>query len=123
MTRSQVRFLVRPLGNEAQRACPVHCEQSEQLCGVTDNDEVGGSIPPAPTRIKNFMERAEAGPEKKERQLYKFTYRDNSAGGKIIFECIAEKILDADKLYEAKTGKNPEKQNYVGCSVEKIKES
>ncbi|MBU1146677.1 hypothetical protein KKD80_04020 [Patescibacteria group bacterium] len=69
------------------------------------------------------MERAEAGPEKKERQLYKFTYRDNSAGGRIIFECTAEKILDADKLYEAKTGKNPEKQNYVGCSVEKIKES
>ncbi len=69
------------------------------------------------------MERKEFGPENKEKKLYKFTYRDNSAGGKVIFECVAESILDADQRYEAETGKNPEKQNHVGCSVEKIEDS
>ncbi|MFA5413190.1 MAG: hypothetical protein WC348_01445 [Patescibacteria group bacterium] len=69
------------------------------------------------------MERKEFGPENKEKKFHKFTYRDNSAGGKVIFECVAESILDADKRYEAETGKNPEKQNHVGCSVEKIEDS
>ncbi len=69
------------------------------------------------------MERAEPGSENKEKKLYKFTYRDNSAGGKVIFECVAESILDADQRYEAETGNNPEKQNHIGCSVEKIKDS
>ena len=62
------------------------------------------------------------GQEEKEK-LKKFVYRDNSAGGKIIFECVASGILEADKMYEAATGKNPEKQNYVGCSIEKVEES
>ncbi|MFA5358660.1 MAG: hypothetical protein WC310_02450 [Patescibacteria group bacterium] len=54
-------------------------------------------------------------------ELKKFIYRDNSAGGKIVFECLAKGILEADRLYQEKTGKNPEKQNYIGCSSEKIK--
>jgi len=57
---------------------------------------------------------------KKERDLRKFVYKDYSDGGKIIFECIARGILEADKLYEEKTGNNPEKQNNIGCSTEKV---
>ena len=57
---------------------------------------------------------------KKEGELRKFIYRDNSANREVIFECIAKDILEADKLYEEKTGKNPEKQNNVGCSIEKV---
>lgn len=57
------------------------------------------------------------------KDLRRFIYRDNSAGGKIIFECVAKSILDADKMYEEETGNNPEKQCYVGCSVEKINEN
>ncbi|HEY4489666.1 MAG TPA: Fic family protein [Candidatus Paceibacterota bacterium] len=53
-------------------------------------------------------------------ELRKYTYRDNSAGGVVIFECVAKGILEADKLYQEKTGKNPEKQNHVGCSIEKL---
>lgn len=53
-------------------------------------------------------------------KLRKYIYRDNSAGGKVVFECVAKDILEADKMYQEKTGKNPEKQNYVGCSSEKI---
>ena len=56
----------------------------------------------------------------------KYIYRDYSAGdkvGKVVFECVAKGILDADKLYEEKTGNNPEKQNSVGCAIEKIEPS
>jgi hypothetical protein len=53
-------------------------------------------------------------------EFRKYTYRDNSAGSKVVFECVAKDILEADKMYQEKTGKNPEKQNYVGCSIEKI---
>ena len=53
-------------------------------------------------------------------ELKKYIYRDNSAEGEIIFECVAKDILEADKMYEEKTGKNPEKQNYIGCSIKKI---
>ena len=53
-------------------------------------------------------------------KLNKYTYRDKSAGDKVVFECVAKDILEADKMYQEKTGKNPEKQSYVGCSIEKI---
>jgi len=53
-------------------------------------------------------------------ELKKYTYRDNSAGGKVVFECDAKDILEADKMYQEKTGENPEKQNDVGCSIKKI---
>jgi hypothetical protein len=69
------------------------------------------------------MERVEVGSENKERKLYRFTYRDNSAGRKVIFECVAESILDADKWYELETGKNPDKQPHIGISVKKIEDS
>jgi len=53
---------------------------------------------------------------------FKFIYYDHSISieGKIIFECVANNILEADKMYQEKVGKNPEKQNYVGCSSEKL---
>jgi hypothetical protein len=69
------------------------------------------------------MENPELQRSVEKEKLRKFIYRDNSAGGKVIFECVAAGILEADKLYEAATGKNPEKQNYVGCSVEKIEDN
>lgn len=53
-------------------------------------------------------------------ELRRFIYRDNSVGGQIIFKCVARGILEADKMYEAETGKNPEKQNHIGCSTEEI---
>ncbi|MBI2446741.1 MAG: hypothetical protein HYV51_02905 [Parcubacteria group bacterium] len=53
-------------------------------------------------------------------ELRKYIYHDNSAGGKVVFECVAKDILEADKMYQEKTGKNPEKQNHIGCSIEKI---
>lgn len=73
---------------------------------------------PRPPEI--LWKEREHGPE---RELYKYTYRDNSAGGRIIFECVATSILEADKMYESAAGKNPEKQNHVGCSVEKIEDN
>lgn len=51
-----------------------------------------------------------------EGKLKKYVYRDNSAGGSVVFECVAQSILEADQRYEEVTGKNPEKQNYIGCS-------
>lgn len=53
-------------------------------------------------------------------ELRKFIYRDNFAGAKVVFECEAASISEADKMYLAKTGKNVEKQAHIGCSIEKI---
>ena len=45
-----------------------------------------------------------------------YIYRDNSTPEKrIIFQCMAENILEADKLYEKATGKDVTKQSYIGC--------
>lgn len=46
-----------------------------------------------------------------------YTYHDNSDKGKIVFECVAKSILEADKLYKEKTGKDPGKQSHVGCHI------
>ncbi len=54
--------------------------------------------------------------------LKRYIYRDHSKGGdEIIFECEAQNITEADQLYEAKIGKNPEKQKEVGCEVVPLK--
>ena len=53
-------------------------------------------------------------------KLKKYIYTDHSAGDKVVFECAAKSISDADKMYQEKTGKNPEKLNYVGCDIKKI---
>ena len=49
------------------------------------------------------MDNLESG--KIETEPHRYIYRDNKSGGKVIFECIASNILDADKMYEEKTGK------------------
>ena len=59
----------------------------------------------------------------KEKELKKYTYRDNSAGEGVVFECVATDILEADKMYEEKTGKNLEKQSHIACSIEKIEDA
>ncbi|MEK9175696.1 MAG: hypothetical protein AAB795_03865 [Patescibacteria group bacterium] len=53
-------------------------------------------------------------------KLKKYTYQDNFDNRKIVFECIATDILEADKLYEKATGKNPEKQSNIGCSFKDL---
>ncbi len=55
--------------------------------------------------------------------LVKYTYRDNTpetGNGKVVFECSAKDILEADKMYEKETGNDPKKQNFIGCSQEKV---
>jgi len=37
---------------------------------------------------------------------------------KIIFECDASNIIEADKLFLKKTGKNASKESYITCSFE-----
>ncbi len=55
-------------------------------------------------------------------KMNRFIYRDNSTNEhRIIFECETESILDADELYKKATGKDPAKQAYVGCSIERVK--
>lgn len=46
-----------------------------------------------------------------------FIYKDYKQKGKVIFQCQAEGILEADKKYEEATGKDPEKQCHVGCEI------
>ena len=47
-----------------------------------------------------------------------YTYWDHSTlEKKIVFQCIAENILEADKLYEKATGKDVTKQSYIGCEI------
>lgn len=53
--------------------------------------------------------------------MKKFIYTDHSdIPSKAVFECTAEDILEADKKYQAATGKNPEKQPYVGCEIKPV---
>ena len=62
----------------------------------------------------------------KELPLKRFIYRhykekDPLTGERLlIFECTANGILEADKLYEQATGNNPSKQPDVGCSIASI---
>jgi len=48
----------------------------------------------------------------------KYVYRDNSAGGIVVFECEANDILEADLLYTKATRYDPSKQSHVGCSIQ-----
>ncbi len=54
----------------------------------------------------------------------KYVYRNNSDNEhEIIFECEAEDILEADKLYKEKMGNDPAKQNFVGCEIKDTKDA
>jgi len=58
-----------------------------------------------------------------EKESKKYIYRDNRTNGhNMVFECIAENILEADKRYEIATGNKPEKQSYIGCEIIRIEE-
>lgn len=60
-----------------------------------------------------------------EKKKFKFIYRDHSDPAdkdKIIFQCEADSGPEADRLYQIATGKDPEKQNYVGCEIIRSKE-
>ena len=48
-----------------------------------------------------------------------FIYVDNSnyPNKVVVFECEAEKLTEADVLYEQATSKNPIKQSHIGCMV------
>ena len=48
-----------------------------------------------------------------------FIYVDNSnyPNKVVVFECEAEKLTEADKLYEKATSKNPIKQSHIGCMI------
>ena len=47
----------------------------------------------------------------------KFIYKDNKNKGEIVFEYVADSILDADKAYQEEIGKNVIKQPHIGCIV------
>ena len=65
-----------------------------------------------------FLEEIEEG----KKQVHKFVYTDHNDNDKIVFTCeTIGGILEADKLYEESTGKDPSKQNYVGCQIKEIK--
>lgn len=88
------------------------------------NEEVAGSNPAGSTKRNLFkssfdMETIDSRGENAN-ELKKYTYRDNSAGGVIIFECIAKDILEADSKYREKTGNNPDKQSHIGISFDKV---
>ena len=62
-------------------------------------------------------ERSEAGKfeaDMSQPRRRKYIYTDHSAGDQVVFECIAEGISEADELYKQKTGRDAEKQSYVG---------
>lgn len=48
--------------------------------------------------------------------MTKYIYRDNrETPPKVVFECQANNILEADAIYRVSTKNDPVKQPYVGC--------
>lgn len=52
-----------------------------------------------------------------ESKLYQYTYVDKLDKDRLVFECVAKDILEADKNYELAIGKDPKKQNNIACSL------
>lgn len=53
-----------------------------------------------------------------EKPKWHYTYNNTDISGHpIIFECDANDILEADKKYEEKVGRAPDKQNHISCSI------
>jgi hypothetical protein len=47
-----------------------------------------------------------------------YIYSDkNVQPNKVVFECQAKSILEADVLYKAALGKDPAKERYIACEV------
>ena len=55
-------------------------------------------------------------------KMFKFTYRDNRNGGKILFEITANDILLADEFFEEKTKLKAIACPWIGATVEKVEE-
>lgn len=57
--------------------------------------------------------------------MYCFTYWNNKNGwhDSMIFTCNASDITTADQLFTLATGLDPKKCNWIGCAVEKVKNS
>ncbi|MFA6445897.1 MAG: hypothetical protein WCW14_01430 [Candidatus Paceibacterota bacterium] len=56
-------------------------------------------------------------------KMARFVYRDNrTPDKKIIFEFVANTIGEADAEYKKATGKDVEKQFYIGCEVLPVEE-
>ena len=49
--------------------------------------------------------------------MKKFIYHDNTKNGEIVFECEADDILIADKMYEKARNEKPVKQPFIGCEI------
>lgn len=67
-----------------------------------------------------FIEKPSFKPELEPIKKKKYTYIDHNQGDKVVFECEAKDILEADELYKKATGKNPEKQGYVGIVFKNV---
>lgn len=74
-----------------------------------------GSNPGGSTKIMETL----PSPESK---FYKYTYVNKLDNNRLVFECVAKDILEADKNYEKATGKDPKKQNNIACSLEPAEE-
>jgi hypothetical protein len=46
-----------------------------------------------------------------------YTYKDNSQNGKVIYECYADSILEADEKFQTALGFNVAKVSYIGCVI------
>ncbi len=59
--------------------------------------------------------------ESMEQPKWHYTYTNNEMSGHpVVFECDAFDILEADKLFEERIGKVPDKENHISCGVIKI---
>lgn len=59
-----------------------------------------------------------SGFENIERPAWHYFYFNNEISGHpVIFECDASDALEADRLYEEKIGRKPEKGGHIGCSA------
>lgn len=56
--------------------------------------------------------------------MNKYIYSDKrKTPPKVVFECEAPNILEADKLYKKATGNDPAQQPYVGCESKEVPEA
>jgi len=59
--------------------------------------------------------------ESMETPKWHYFYSNNEMSGHpVVFECEAFDILEADKLFEERIGKAPDKENHISCSMVKI---
>ena len=66
-------------------------------------------------RLEKESAESEDSMEETKPKIKHYTYHDNNDGGKIMFECDAKDILEADKMYQKETGKDVKKQPHIGC--------